>query len=149
MIVKPSAVLFICFDHAVYSPLAAAILRQKAEGKIQAESCGLAPEELNPFVFGIAEESGLNLIPHFSKTPQEFDFGRFDLIVALDPQAAGEARAQAMDLPGTRPDIELWPMPALPTADSSRKDILLGFRNCRDKILERVQTRFAYAMPQY
>ena len=146
---QPKSVLFVCAKNSIRSPIAAAIVRQKLEGAIRAESCGIEKDELNPFAFGVCEEVGLNLIPHFPKTIDDVEVGMFDLIIALSPESAGQVRSRVMDFSDHKPDIEFWMVVDPSTEEGTRQQILAAFRHCRDDLEKRIRSRFAYAVPKY
>jgi protein-tyrosine-phosphatase len=144
----PVSILFVCDDNSIFSPLAAAMVRQNLEGKIKTDSCGLITDELNPFAFGIAEEVGLSLIPYFPKTLTQVDVRPYSLCVAFSAQAAAQARAQYLDA-GLNPVIEFWPLPNPSAVQGSRKEVLAAFRACRDALKQRIQARFPDLWPKY
>lgn len=144
---QPRSVLFVCNSHSVRSPIAAALVRQKLEGKIKVDSCGIQAGELNPFAFGVCEEVGLNLMPHFPKNLRDVDVSQFDLVVALSPESAGEVRSQCADAGVKAPEMEFWFTPDPALEEGSRGQIMLAFRHCRDELEKQIKTRFAYALP--
>ncbi len=145
--IKPKSVVFVCNKNSVFSPIAAALVRQKLEGKIEAVNCGLEKEELNPFAFGVCEEVGLSLILHTIKTIEDIDLKSFDLVVALSPEAAGFVRSVISGQGKPAPDIEFWHIADPSLEEGTRQQILLNFRQCRDDLEKRIKARFSYALP--
>lgn len=145
---QPKSVLFACSKNSIRSPIAAAIVRQKLEGKIKVDACGVIKDELNPFAFGVCEEVGLNLIPHFPKTFDDVNVQDFDLVVALSQDAAAEARARIAFIDGKKPDLEFWNIADPSQEDGTRQQVLLSFRACRDDLERAIKGRFAYALPK-
>jgi len=147
---QPKKVLFTCNKNSVRSPIAAAIVRQKLEGNIAVETCGLEKDELNPFAFGVCEEVGLNLIPHQAKTFEDIALSSYDLVVALTQESAAEARSRISEInDGVKPDLEFWHIPDPSTEQGTRQQIMLAFRSCRDELERRIKSRFPYAVPKY
>ena len=144
---QPKSVLFVCRNQAVCSPIAAAIVRQKLEGNIAVDCCGIVADELNPFAFGVCEEVGLNLMPHFPKLLRDIDVSKFDVIIALSPEAAGEARAKAAEISHNPPMVEFLFTPDPAQEEGSRAQIMLAFRHCRDSLEKWIKNRFDYALP--
>ena len=146
---QAKSVLFACNRNSIRSPMAAAIVRQRFEGNIKVESCGLEIDELNPFAFGVCEEVGLNLIPHFAKTIEQVDVGNFDLVVALSQDAAGNLRSIMLDSSRDLSDMEFWAVSDPSVVEGSRQQIVAAFRACREELERLIKIRFAYAAPKY
>lgn len=142
-------VLFTCNKNSIRSPMAAAIVRQKLEGNIDVDTCGIEIDELNPFAFGVCEEVGLNLIPHDAKTFDDVLLSNFDLVVALTQESASEARSRISQLDNNKPDLEFWFINDPSLEQGTRQQILLAFRSCRDELEKRIKSRFPYAIPKY
>ncbi|TAH36519.1 MAG: low molecular weight phosphatase family protein [Alphaproteobacteria bacterium] len=146
---QPKSVLFACNKNSIRSPIAAALVRQKLEGNVQADACGIEKDELNPFAFGVCEEVGLNLIPHFAKTFEDVDVSQYDLVIALSQEAAGMARAKIAELSNHRPELEFWFVEDPSREEGTRQQIMMAFRACRDDLEKRIKSRFFYALPKY
>ncbi len=146
---QPKSVLFACNKNSIRSPMAAAIVRQKLEGNLIVDACGIEKDELNPFAFGVCEEVGLNLIPHFPKTFDDVDICDFDLVIALSQEAAGAARSKISELTGKKPLLEFWFIDDPSQGEGTRQQIMTSFRACRDDLQGRIKSRFAYALPKY
>ena len=78
-------VLVLCNSNAIRSPMAAVLLNHLAGGP-RAESAGITPGEADPLSAAALDEIGLS-IPDGPRPVEAVKLGRFDLIVALSPQA--------------------------------------------------------------
>jgi protein-tyrosine-phosphatase len=135
----PGAVLFACNRNAVRSPMAAAILRHLAGGRVYVASAGVRPGEADPFAAAVMEELGIDLSSHKPMSLEELEDTSFDLIVTLAP----EAHHQALDLVRNYAvDVEYWPTldPTLTTGN--REQILQAYRAVRDGLFAKIKTRF-------
>lgn len=129
-------VLFLCNRNAIRSPMAAALLNQL--GAARAESAGITPGDADPLSGAALAELGL--APPESPRPVEaVKLGRFDLIVALSPQA----QHRALELTrNTRTAVEYWPVADPSAVDGSREQRLAAYRAVRDTLLEKLKDRF-------
>ena len=135
----PGAVLFACNRNAVRSPMAAAILRHLAGGRVYVASAGVRAGEADPFAAAVMEEFGIDLSSHKPMSLEELEDTSFDLIVTLAP----EAHHRALDLVRDYAvDVEYWPTldPTLTTGN--REQILQAYRAVRDGLFAKIKTRF-------
>jgi protein-tyrosine-phosphatase len=135
----PGAVLFACNRNAVRSPMAAAILRHLAGGRVYVASAGVRAGQVDPFATAVMEELGIDLSSHKPMSLEELEDTSFDLIVTLAP----EAHHQALDLVRNYAvDVEYWPTldPTLTTGN--REQILQAYRAVRDGLFAKIKTRF-------
>jgi protein-tyrosine-phosphatase len=135
----PGAVLFACNRNAVRSPMAAAILRHLAGGRVYVASAGVRAGEADPFAAAVMEELGMDISSHKPMSLEELEDTSFDLIVTL----AAEAHHQALDLVRNYAvDVEYWPTldPTLTTGN--RQQILQAYRAVRDGLFAKIKTRF-------
>ena len=135
----PGAVLFACNRNAVRSPMAAAILRHLAGGRVYVASAGVRPGEADPFAAAVMEELGIDLSSHKPMSLEELEDTSFDLIVTLAP----EAHHKALDLVRNYAvDVEYWPTldPTLTTGN--REQILEAYRTVRDGLFAKIKARF-------
>jgi protein-tyrosine-phosphatase len=135
----PGAVLFACNRNAVRSPMAAAILRHLAGGRVYVASAGVRAGEADPFAAAVMEELGIDLSSHKPMSLEELEDTSFDLIVTLAP----EAHHRALDLVRNYAmDVEYWPTldPTLTTGN--REQILQAYRAVRDGLFVKIKTRF-------
>jgi protein-tyrosine-phosphatase len=128
-------VLFVCNRNAIRSPMAAALLNQLG---VTAESAGVSPGQPDPLSRTTMDEMGLA----FPQGPRHVDtlkLGRFDLVVALSPQA----QHRMLELTrNTRTQVEYWQVADPSLVDGSREMRLAAYRAVRDDLLKRLKERF-------
>jgi protein-tyrosine-phosphatase len=135
----PGAVLFACSRNAVRSPMAAAILKHLAGGRIYVVSAGVRAGECDPFVATVMEELGIDLSRHKPMSLDELDDTSFDLIVTLAP----EAHHKALDLVRNYAvDVEYWPTLDPTLTSGNREQILAAYRAVRDGLFAKIKRRF-------
>ena len=142
MVRQPSAVLFACTLNAVRSPMAEAILKHLHGRRIYVDSCGVRPEEIDPFAIQVMDEIGIDLSRHRTKSFDDLEDSSFDLVLSLSP----EAQHKAVDL--TRHmacDVEYWPVFDPTAVEGSRETRLDAYREVRDHLMRRILQRFPLA----
>ncbi len=142
MVRQPSAVLFACTLNAVRSPMAEAILKHFHGRRIYVDSCGVRPEEIDPFAVQVMDEIGIDLSRHRTKSFDDLEDSSFDLVLSLSP----EAQHKAVDL--TRHmacDVEYWPVFDPTAVEGSRETRLDAYREVRDHLMRRILQRFPLA----
>jgi protein-tyrosine-phosphatase len=132
------SVLFVCNLNRVRSPMAEALA--KAAGLTAVDSCGLVDaEEIDPFVEAVLAEIGVAPPDEAPKTFDALAGARFDLVVALAPEA--HARAEAT-LGMARVAVEYWPMQDPTLETGAREQRLEAYRSVRDALRRRIAERF-------
>lgn len=129
------SVLFVCNLNSVRSPMAAAILQSM--GAVRVDSAGVYEGGLDPFVEGVLGEIGLSLGDYEPKAVSDVRLETFDLIVALTPEAATEARRFA-----PRERVEFWPIDNPSDVRGGREALLDAYRAVRDELRGRIRARF-------
>ena len=135
----PSAVLFICTQNAIRSPMAAALMHHIAGHKVYVASAGLRAGDPDPFVGIIMDEIGLDLTRHRPHSLDDLSDSAFDLVISLSPEADAHARAMAKTM---AVEVEHWPTPDPSTTQGSRSQILDSYRAVRDGLQTRITARF-------
>ena len=131
--------LIACTMNAVRSPMAAAMLRHLAAGKLYVESAGVRAGELDPMAVEVMEEVGLEIGKHRPRCFEDLEDGSFDLVITLSP----EAQHKAMELTRTAATrVEYWPTMDPTAVEGSREQRLLAYRGVRDQLMERLKQRF-------
>jgi protein-tyrosine-phosphatase len=139
---RPQAVLFLCGQNAIRSPMAAAIARHYFGKSIYVASAGVRKGEVDPFVTAVMDEIGIDISRHRPMTVEqrEEDEGlNFDLAISLSPQAHHRALELTRQLPI---DVEYWPTPDPTIAEGSREQKLDAYRNVRDELVRKIKRRF-------
>jgi protein-tyrosine-phosphatase len=136
---QPSAVLFACFQNAVRSPMAEALLKHHLGTAMYVDSCGVRQGQLDPFAVEVLNEIHVNLTRHRPKSFEQMEDGFFDLIISLSP----EAHHRATELTRTMAcDIEYWPLLDATIVEGTREMRLAAYRQVRDELLRRIEARF-------
>lgn len=140
-IARPSAVLFACNLNIIRSPMAEALLKRRLGTRIYIDSCGIRTgAEVDGFMIAVMAEIGIDVTGHQPKTFDDLDDAFYDLIISLSPEAQHRAtemtRAMACD-------IEYWPTMDATLARGGREERLAAYREVRDQLAARIDTRFA------
>lgn len=136
----PGAILFACNLNAVRSPMAAALMRHLYGRRVFVESVGVRQGELDPFAVAVMDEIGIDISNHAPRTFAELMDISFDIIVTLTPQAHHKALDLTSDF---AVDVEHWPTFDPTATTGSRDQIMEAYRQVRDHLQSRIQTRFA------
>lgn len=131
------SVLFACNMNSVRSPMAAALLRAQARGRVNVDSAGVYEGALDPFVAVVLGEINVPLEEHEPKPMRALDLAKFDLAVALTPEAAEEARRLM-----ARERVEYWPTENPTDSYGGRDEILAAYRRVRDDLRRKLAQRF-------
>ncbi len=135
----PSAVLFICTQNAIRSPMAAAIMHASHGAQVYVASAGIAAGDPDPFVGIVMDEIGLDLTRHRPHSVDDLADNAFDLVVTLSP----EAQAFAEDLSKTLAiKVEHWPTSDPSKEQGNRERILDAYREVRDGLRKKIRERF-------
>jgi protein-tyrosine-phosphatase len=135
----PSAVLFICTQNAIRSPMAAALMHHAAGHKVYVASAGIRAGDPDPFVGMIMDEIGLDLTRHRPHSIEDLADSAFDLVITLSPEAETHARAMTKTM---AIEVEHWPTPDPSVTQGSRSQILDSYRDVRDGLKNRIGERF-------
>ena len=136
----PGAILFICSENAIRSPMAEALFKAKFKDRAYVQSAGVRRGEANPFMISVMQEQEIDLSHHQPRTLSDIQDSLFDIIISLSP----EAHHQAMELTRTMAvDVEYWPTMDPTLIDGNREQRLDAFRSCRDSLKNRIDLRFA------
>lgn len=136
----PSAVLFICTQNAIRSPMAAALMHHLAGHKIYVASAGIRAGDPDPFVGMIMDEVGLDLTRHRPHSIDDLADSAFDLVITLSPEAETYARDMTKTMAMT---VEHWAIPDPSITQGSRNQILEAYREVRDGLKQKIGQRFS------
>ncbi|NNM94789.1 MAG: arsenate reductase ArsC [Bacteroidia bacterium] len=131
-------VLFVCIHNSARSQMAEAFLNNLAGDRFEAESAGLEPGILNPFVVKAMREAGIDISGH--KTKDVFEFfkqgKRFDYVITVcDEGSAGKCPF----FPSQKKKIN-WSFPDPSKFEGSEAERMLSIRNVRDAVKQKVET---------
>jgi protein-tyrosine-phosphatase len=135
----PSAVLYICTQNAIRSPMAAAITHHLMGHKIYVASAGIEAGDPDPFVGIVMDEIGLDLTRHRPHSLDDLADAGFDLAITLSPQAQHHAEDMTRT---TAIAVEHWPINDPSLTQGNREQKLEAYRTVRDEIMARVRERF-------
>jgi protein-tyrosine-phosphatase len=139
---RPQAVLFLCGQNSIRSPMAAAITKHFFGKSIYVSSAGVRKGEIDPFVTAVMDEIGIDLAKHKPATVEEREDDEglnFDLAISLSPQAHHRALELTRKLPI---EVEYWPTTD-PTIEEGSRDLKLeAYRNVRDELVRKIKQRF-------
>ncbi len=135
----PSAVLFICTQNAIRSPMAAALMHQSHGHKIYVASAGIMAGDPDPFVGMIMDEIGLDVTRHRPHSLDDLADSTFDLAITLSAEAHAHATEMAKTL---AIDVEHWPMPDPSLEQGSREQVTEAYRALRNSLRQRIDSRF-------
>ncbi|MDP2792342.1 MAG: arsenate reductase ArsC [Rectinemataceae bacterium] len=130
-------VLFLCVHNSARSQMAEAFLKKYSEGKFEAESAGLEPGKLNPYVVRAMSEIGIDISHNVTKSV--FDFAaegrRYDVVVTV---CSKEAAERCPIFPGSHRKLH-WPFPDPSAISGSDAKKMEETRRIRDMIEEAVK----------
>ncbi len=129
-------VLFVCIHNSARSQIAEAYLNLLGKGKFNAESAGLEPGKLNPYVVAVMQESGIDISHH--PTTSVFDLfkeGRkYDAVVTVCDAANSE---RCPIFPGKTKRIA-WSFEDPASFTGSKEEIMEKTRKVRDEIKDKI-----------
>jgi protein-tyrosine-phosphatase len=136
----PSAVLFICTQNAIRSPMAASLMHASHGAQTYVASAGIEAGDPDPFVGIVMDEIGLDLTRHRPHSVDDLADHSFDLVITLSP----EAKLFAEELSKTMAiRVEHWDTPDPSKEQGSRERVLDAYREVRDGLRKRIAERFA------
>lgn len=125
-------VLFLCVHNSARSQMAEAFLKKYAPDKFEAESAGLEPGQLNPYVVRAMAEAGIDISKNQTKSAFElYKAGRaFQIVVTV---CSKEAAERCPVYPGLI-ERHHWPFDDPSAMKGSDEEIMAGVRRVRDQI---------------
>lgn len=139
----PGSVLFLCGQNVIRSPMAEALARRVLPRTVHLASAGVRKGERDPWVDAVLAEIGLSLDDRLPQRLDELEDDYIDLIVTLAP----EAHHAALELTRSMAvEVEYWPTADPSVATGTREQILDAYRDVRDRLAARIETRFGSAV---
>jgi len=138
-------VLFLCVHNSARSQIAEAFCNKYGEGKFIAESAGLEPGRLNPYVVRAMAEVGIDISKNEIKDVSDFyREGRYyNVVVAV---CSREAAERCPIFPGA-PITLHWPFEDPAAFQGTDEEIITKVRYVRDAIEQKVK-EFVEKWPQ-
>jgi arsenate reductase (thioredoxin) len=129
-------VLFVCIHNSARSQMAAAFLQQLGGEKFVAESAGLEPGVLNPYVVQVMREVGIDISNNATKGVFDlFKTGRkYDVVITVCDGASSE---RCPVFPGQLKRLA-WEFPDPSSFGGTDADKLEGTRKVRDMIKAKI-----------
>ena len=125
-------VLFLCVHNSARSQMAEAFLKREGAGRFQAESAGLEPGKLNPYVVRAMAEAGIDISANPTKSV--FDLraaGKtYDVVVTV---CSKEAAERCPIFPGLA-ERHHWPFDDPSSFTGTDDEIMARVRSVRDEI---------------
>jgi len=125
-------VLFLCVHNSARSQMGEAFLKKYGGGKFEAESAGLEPGGLNPFVVRAMAEAGIDI--SLNPTKSVFDlFNAKRVYQVVVTVCSKEAAERCPIFPGLA-ERHHWPFDDPSTFKGSDEEIMAQVRRVRDEI---------------
>ena len=129
-------VLFLCTHNSARSQMAEAFLNSLCGDRFKAESAGITPTRINPYVAKVMAEIGIDLSTHRSKSIMEFQGRNLDYVVTVCDQA----REECPFFPGEKQVHRTFPDPS--SFMGTEEEILTKVRAVRDEIKQWIHKSF-------
>jgi len=131
-------VLFLCVHNSARSQMGAAFLEKHGAGRFEADSAGLEPGRLNPYVVRAMAEIGIDISRNATKSVFELakSGASFDAVVTV---CSKEAAERCPIFPGKAAERLHWPFDDPSTFTGSDEEIMARVRVVRDEIELAVQ----------
>lgn len=141
---EPGAILFVCSENALRSPMAESLLKHFLGHRIYVDSVGVRAGKIDGFAVEVLEEIGIDISRHHSKSFDDLEDDYYDLIITLSP----EAQHRAVELTRTMAvDLEFWHTFDPSIVEGNRETRLDAYRKVRDQLMERILKRFSPTPP--
>ena len=131
-------VLFVYIHNSARSQMAEAYLKRYGGDNFEAESAGLEPGTLNPYVVEVLKEDGIDISGN--ETKSVFDFfkqgKRYGYVITVCDTAAAE---RCPVFPGICKRLH-WSFPDPSAIEGSEEDKMAGTRKIRDEIKEQIKS---------
>ncbi len=130
-------VLFMCIHNSGRSQMAEAFLNKLAGNKFVAESAGLEPGKLNPFVVEAMKEIGIDISQNLTKDVFEFykQGKHFEYVITVCDEASGE---KCPFFPGMVSRLH-WSFPDPGSVQGTNDEKLIQVRIIRDSIKKKIE----------
>ena len=134
------AVLFCCTMNAVRSAMAEGLAKLMFGTSIYIDSAGVRQGEPDYLMIEVMKELSINAQTHRSKTFEDLSDSSFDLIITLSP----EAHHHALEYTRTMGcEVEFWHTMDPTIIEGSRDARLDAYRQIRNQLQQKLQTRLA------
>ncbi|MEL6369102.1 MAG: low molecular weight phosphatase family protein [Pseudomonadota bacterium] len=132
-----TSILFICNQNSIRSPMAAALAAHLSAGTLSVDSAGVYEGGQDPFIKMILSEIGVELREENPKAMNDLNIDRFDVVIALTPEAAGEARR----LVGSD-KVKFWDVENPTDTRGTGDELMEAYRRAREDLAARIRADF-------
>ncbi|MCW4035050.1 MAG: arsenate reductase ArsC [Candidatus Bathyarchaeota archaeon] len=129
-------VLFLCTHNSARSQMAEAFLNKFHPDKYEAQSAGVTPTKVNPYVVKVMAETGVDISKNRSKSIEEFRGKNFNVVVTV----CDGAKESCPFFPGEKIIHHSFDDPS--QFSGSEQEILKQTRKVRDTIKEWIKETF-------
>ncbi|MBW6516473.1 MAG: arsenate reductase ArsC [Candidatus Cloacimonetes bacterium] len=134
---KKKRVLFICVHNSARSQMAETFLNDLGKDEYEAESAGLEPGTLNPYVVEVMKEIDYDISRN--KTKSVLDYFRRSELFSFVITVCDEGNSERCPIfPGPVQRLH-WSFPDPSNFSGNKEDILKKTREVRDQILQRIK----------
>jgi arsenate reductase (thioredoxin) len=132
-----NSILFLCVHNSARSQMAEAYTKRFASDLFLAESAGLEPGRLNPYVVRAMKEDGIDIAGNPTRSVMDlFRQGRtYRYVITV---CSKEAAERCPIFPGIAVKLH-WPFPDPAAFTGTDEEIMAQVRTVRDQIKEKVQ----------
>jgi arsenate reductase len=124
-----TSILFICVHNSARSQIAEGLVNALHGDRFEAVSAGVSPTRVHPAAIGAMAEIGIDISGHRSKSLDEFEGRKFDIVVMVCDDKA----ADCPFFPGGKEHIHhAFDDPA--ACEGSDEEVRTCFRRSRDEI---------------
>ena len=124
--------LFLCTGNSARSPVAEALLRQRAE-QIEVASAGSHPKALHPNAVRVLGEYGIELTGRSPRHLGTFEGERFDYVITL----CDRVREVCPEFPGTAQQVH-WSIPDPAAPGGTDQDTYPAFKRMAAELEKRI-----------
>jgi len=126
---KPIRILFVCTGNSARSQMAEGFARHYGAGRVEADSAGMEPTQLNSNAVAVMREKGIDISGQQSKAFDKALAREMDYVITV----CGNAEERCPVLP---PEVRRlhWPLEDPARARGTPEEILAIFRRSRDEI---------------
>lgn len=130
-------VLFVCTHNAARSQIASAYLRQLAPDSFEAQSAGIEPGQLNPYVIKVLAEQSIDISANKPRSVAEVyqNANTYDYVITV---CSPEAEADCPVFPGPVQRLS-WPFADPSKFTGTEEEIMQGVRSLCHKIKGKIE----------
>ena len=134
---RKKKVLFVCIHNSARSQMAEELLRKTASDRIEVESAGLEPGQLNPIVVKVLKEEGIDIEGKATKAVVDLihQAKEYDYVITVCDETSAE---RCPVFPGKAKRFH-WSFPDPSQFEGSPEEKSIKVRQVRDQIREKIE----------